>query len=89
MKSHRSSDKPTFAFDPIAALAHLRAADPLLAEVIERGPFALELRPVKSVFEALMRSIVYQQLHGRAAEAIHGRVVAELLKQGRSRRRRC
>ena len=74
--------KPKFAFDPIDAVAHLRAADPLLAEVMARIPFALELRPVKSVFEALMRSIVYQQLHGRAAEAIHGRVVTELLKQG-------
>jgi DNA-3-methyladenine glycosylase II len=75
--------KPKFTFDPIAAVAHLCAADPLLAEVIARqGAFTLELRPVKSLFEALMRSIVYQQLHGRAAEAIHGRVVAELLKQG-------
>jgi len=74
--------KPKFTFDPVDAVAHLRAADPLLAEVIARIPFALELRPVKSVFEALMRSIVYQQLHGRAAEAIHGRVVTELLKQG-------
>src|SRR5476651_2682504 len=75
--------KPKFTFNPIAAIAHLRAADPVLAEVIARqGAFALELRPVKSLFEALMRSIVYQQLHGRAAEAIHGRVVDELLKQG-------
>jgi len=74
--------KPKFAFDPIDAVAHLRAADPLLAEVIARIPFALELRPVTSVFEALMRSIIYQQLHGRAAEAIHGRVVAELMKHG-------
>jgi DNA-3-methyladenine glycosylase II len=74
--------KPKFAFDPIAAVAHLRAADPLLAGVMAQTPFALELRPAKSVFEALMRSIVYQQLHGRAAEAIHGRVVAELLKRG-------
>jgi 3-methyladenine DNA glycosylase/8-oxoguanine DNA glycosylase len=75
--------KPKFTFDPIEAVAHLRAADPLLAGVIARqGAFALKLRPVKSLFEALMRSIVYQQLHGRAAEAIHGRVVAELLKQG-------
>jgi len=82
VKSHRSSKKPRFAFDPIAAVAHLRAADPLLAGVIAQIPFALELRPVKSVFEALMRSIIYQQLHGRAAEAIHGRVVAALLKHG-------
>jgi len=81
--------KPQFAFDPVAAVAHLRAVDPRLAEVIDGVPFALELRPVKSVFEALMRSIIYQQLHGRAAQAIHGRVVAEMLKDGRLRLKRC
>jgi DNA-3-methyladenine glycosylase II len=75
--------KARFAYDPEVALAHLRRSDPLLAELIERiGPFVLELRPVKSLFEAMLRSIVYQQLHGRAAEAIHGRVIAVLKKQG-------
>ncbi len=47
-----------------------------------QGPFDLKLRPVKSIFEALLRSIIFQQLHGRAAEAIHGRVMAELRKAG-------
>lgn len=80
----KKSPRPAkFTFDPIAAVAHLRASDPVLAAAMDRqGAFDLELRPVKSVFEALMRSIVYQQLHGRAAEAIHGRVVAELAKHG-------
>jgi 3-methyladenine DNA glycosylase/8-oxoguanine DNA glycosylase len=75
--------KRGFAFDPAVALAHLRKSDPILAELIERvGPFALELRPVRGLFKALLRSITYQQLHGRAAEAIHRRVVAELKKRG-------
>jgi DNA-3-methyladenine glycosylase II len=75
--------KIRFAYDPVEALAHLRRNDPRLAELIDRiGPFTLELRPVKSLFEALLRSITYQQLHGRAAEAIHGRVIAELAKRG-------
>ena len=75
--------KPKFAFDPIAAVAHLRASDPVLARVIAaQDGFKLELRPVKSLFEALLRSIIYQQLHGRAAEAIHGRVLAEILRHG-------
>lgn len=83
IQGKKSPRRPGFAFDPSAALAHLRRADPALAALIERqGPFDLELRPVKSIFEALLRSIVYQQLHGRAAEAIHGRVVAELRKVG-------
>lgn len=72
--------------DPIdgaAAVAHLRAADSRLEELIERvGPFARELQPADSVFAALLRSIVYQQLHGRAAATIHGRVLAALEPHG-------
>ena len=83
MKGKKSPQQPQFAFDPIAAVAHLRRSDPVLGALIDRhGPFDLELRPVKSIFEALLRSIVYQQLHGRAAEAIHGRVIAELRQAG-------
>jgi 3-methyladenine DNA glycosylase/8-oxoguanine DNA glycosylase len=75
--------KPSFAFDPAAALAHLRASDPELAALIERvGPFALELKTAKSLFEAMLRSIVYQQLHGKAAATIHARVLAVLEKHG-------
>lgn len=75
--------KPEFQFDPAAALAHLRAADAGLAALIGRiGPFVLELSAADSLFEALLRSIVYQQLHGKAAATIHGRVLAELAKHG-------
>lgn len=75
--------KPKLQFDPVAALAHLRAADPVMAELIARvGPFALELTPTRSLFEALLRSIVYQQLHGKAAATIHTRVLAELAQHG-------
>jgi len=75
--------KPRYQFAPAAALAHLRAADPALAALIDRvGPFALELKAATSLFEALLRSIVYQQLHGKAAASIHGRVLAGLAKHG-------
>ena len=75
--------KPRLQFDPAAAVAHLRARDPALAGLIDRlGPFALELKPAASLFEALLRSIVYQQLHGKAAATIHGRVLAELARHG-------
>jgi DNA-3-methyladenine glycosylase II len=75
--------KPKFSYDQAEALAHLRRSDPRLAGLIDRaGPFALELRPVRSLFEALLRSIIYQQLHARAAESIHGRVAAELERAG-------
>lgn len=75
--------KPKLRFKPAEALAHLRAGDPVLGALIERiGPFALELKPAESLFEALLRSIIYQQLHGKAAATIHGRVLAELARHG-------
>ena len=64
-------------FDPRAAVAHLRRADPVLGRAIaELGPFALELKRTTSVFGALAEAIVYQQLSGRAAATIHARVCA-------------
>jgi DNA-3-methyladenine glycosylase II len=56
------------------ALAHLRSADPVLAEIIERvGPYAMQYH--EPTFRALVRSIVFQQLHGRAARTIFERLV--------------
>ncbi|HLQ22639.1 MAG TPA: hypothetical protein VK132_05515, partial [Gemmatimonadales bacterium] len=64
-------------FDPDAAIRHLTAADPQLALIIGRSP-AFRVRPTRaqSLFAALLESIVYQQLSGKAAETILGRVVA-------------
>ena len=62
-------------FDPDEALAHLRAADVKLGALIERvGPFAMRLGSSPSPFESLLESILYQQLNGKAAATIHGRV---------------
>jgi methylated-DNA-[protein]-cysteine S-methyltransferase len=62
-------------YDPDAACSHLRAADPLLGSLIERvGLFRMRPEPTQSLFTALLRSIVYQQLSGKAAATIHGRV---------------
>jgi 3-methyladenine DNA glycosylase/8-oxoguanine DNA glycosylase len=64
-------------FDPIAAAAHLASRDAKLGELIDRvGPLQLELAATKTTFEALAESIVYQQLTGRAAATIHGRLCA-------------
>lgn len=61
---------------PEAALAHLRACDPVLASIIERvGPYAMQYR--EPTFRALVRSIVFQQLHGKAAQAIFSRLEAK------------
>ena len=61
-------------FDPAEALAHLRAKDPKLGALIDRvGAFTLRLDPSPSPFESLLESILYQQLHGKAAATIHRR----------------
>ena len=62
-------------FDRDEALAHLRARDPKLGVLIDRaGPFTLRLDALPSPFESLLESILYQQLHGKAAATIHRRV---------------
>ena len=54
------------------AALHLRR-DPVLAKVVA-GIGPCTLRPVKrEPYEALVRAIAHQQVHGRAAEAILGR----------------
>jgi len=64
-------------YDPGQACSHLATADPVLAQVIERtGPCALRPPWGRSLFDALLRSIVYQQLSGKAADTILSRVVA-------------
>ena len=63
-------------YDSAAALKHLAAADPKLARLIQRaGPFTLRTAGGQSPFEALVESIVYQQLHGKAAATIHRRLL--------------
>lgn len=67
---------PTLPRSPRAAIAHLISADATLANVIERvGSFRLQRRIEGTHFDAVCRSIVYQQLSGKAAATIHGRVL--------------
>jgi 3-methyladenine DNA glycosylase/8-oxoguanine DNA glycosylase len=55
---------------------HIARVDPAYARIIETvGPFAPR-PPAEDAFGALVRAIVYKQLAGRAASAIHGRFVA-------------
>jgi DNA-3-methyladenine glycosylase II len=66
---------PKLPFDPEEAVTHLRARDPKLGALIDRaGPFTLKLDALPSPFESLLESILYQQLHGKAAATIHRRV---------------
>lgn len=64
-------------YDPEDALQHFRNVDPVLAKLTtEIGEFKLEYQRNQSPFEALLRSIVYQQLSGHAAASILNRVLA-------------
>jgi DNA-3-methyladenine glycosylase II len=63
-------------YDAALACRQLAEADPRLGELIERaGPFQLRLKSQHSPFEALLESIIYQQLHGKAAAAILKRLL--------------
>lgn len=60
------------------ATATLAGRDPVLDRLIdEAGPMRLR-RSTMSHFGALVQAIVYQQLAGAAASAIHGRLLAAL-----------
>ena len=67
-------------YDPDVALAHLRGADKKLGALIDRveeiGGFTLKLGHSGTPFTSLIESILYQQLHGKAAATIHKRVLA-------------
>jgi 3-methyladenine DNA glycosylase/8-oxoguanine DNA glycosylase len=67
----------TLGFDTDAAERHLASSDARLRAVIEKvGPVRLRLDRSATTFEALTESIVYQQLTGKAAATIHGRLLA-------------
>ena len=64
--------RPSFG----AAARILAERDPVIARLVaEAGPPRLS-RPTELHFGTLVRAIVYQQLAGRAAAAIHGRLIA-------------
>ena len=56
------------------ATAHLKKVDPVMAEVIQKvGTYKGWPASQGSHFDAVARSIVFQQLSGKAAGTIHGR----------------
>lgn len=57
------------------AVHHLKKSDPILAAIIERvGPCKIVYG--EPIFQTLVRSIVYQQLNGKAALTIFNRLAA-------------
>lgn len=62
--------------DADAALAHLHACDPVMSRLITRaGPFEMRADDADA-FRSLARSIVFQQLSGKAAGTIFSRLLA-------------
>ena len=62
---------------PRGSLLHLRRANPVLGELIDRiGAFRLEVPIHRPAVVELVRSVVYQQLTGKAAETIYGRFLS-------------
>src|SRR5580704_17938514 len=63
-------------YDAAKAVYDLSSAYPKLGKLIERaGPFTMRVASAQSPFEALGESIIYQQLHGKAAATIHRRMI--------------
>jgi len=59
------------------AIRHLKTQDPVLGALIDRaGPYRIEFR--EPSFETLVRSIVFQQLSGKVARVIYGRLAGAL-----------
>src|ERR1035441_6284586 len=57
------------------AIQHLRTSDPVLSAIIQQvGDYGIQFRPPD--FETLVKSIVFQQLSGRVASVIFGRLSA-------------
>ena len=56
------------------AVQHLRASDPVLSAIIDRVG-ACRMTYNEPVFGSLVRAIVYQQLSGKAAATIFGRLL--------------
>lgn len=63
---------------PRQAALLLAERDPVLARLTAEAGLPNFPKPAGTHFEALVRSIVYQQLAGAAAQAIHGRLIAAL-----------
>src|SRR5712691_10853304 len=59
------------------AIDEVASRDPVLADLVARvGPIRHRPRDPDGPFAALVRAIVFQQLAGRAAQAIYGRLRA-------------
>ena len=63
------------SFDPDEAIVALARSDRVLGRIIKQaGPFTHRPEKMESPFQSLLRTIVHQQLNGKAAATILRRV---------------
>ena len=73
----RHPTRATYRAQVAEGMRALSRADPLMRRLIRKhGDCALSPRWTHTPYEALVRAIIYQQLAGAAAKAIHDRFVA-------------
>ena len=83
MNQRPSSEQVALSRKLRQAEKHLKIADPRLANwIVECGRCQLTIAWERSLYEALVRAIAHQQLHGRAAESILQRLVVAFAKSG-------
>ena len=71
------STSPQLPFDLAVAVTHLSNCDPCIARLIQEViPFDPEIDHTQSPYEALLESIAYQSISGKAAATIFGRIKA-------------
>jgi DNA-3-methyladenine glycosylase II len=74
----KPEDRPAGKVTHAEAARILAGKDPVIARMLaQTGPPRIG-RPTESHFATLVRAIVYQQLAGNAAAAIHGRLIAAM-----------
>lgn len=65
-----------------AIITHHLSQDPVLKKLVEKYPFPPESTEHRDVYEALLRSIIFQQLSGKVATVIQNRFLA-LFEEGK------
>ena len=73
--SSASDGRPAKKVTHTEAARILAARDPVIARMVAETGLPRFSRPQETHFATLVRAIVYQQLAGSAAAAIHGRLI--------------
>ncbi|HRI05953.1 MAG TPA: DNA-3-methyladenine glycosylase 2 family protein [Candidatus Dojkabacteria bacterium] len=62
-------------------LEHFKNADPIIYQILINNSFEVKAKPKSEYYSSLTRSIVYQQLNGKAAQTIYQRFTKAVDKE--------